>query len=178
MKKAIILVCLALVSWGANAQCHGSHSHSSSHDSHDKKAQTVEPVFKDKKLESVYKDYLKLKNALVDSDAENAKKASARLVNSLEELKSRPNEKARAEARKINAAPTLEKQREVLNSLSNEIAFLVKGGQINKGQMYLQYCPMANNDTGGYWLSNEKEIKNPYFGSSMLKCGTVKETIN
>jgi hypothetical protein len=36
---------------------------------------------------------------------------------------------------------------------------------------------MANENTGAFWLSNEKEIKNPYFGSMMLKCGSVKETI-
>ena len=36
---------------------------------------------------------------------------------------------------------------------------------------------MANDDKGGYWLSIEKEIKNPYFGSKMLKCGEVKGTI-
>jgi len=55
---------------------------------------------------------------------------------------------------------------------------IVKGGQLEKGMLYLEYCPMANNNTGAYWLSNEKEIKNPYFGDKMLKCGSVKEMIH
>jgi len=36
---------------------------------------------------------------------------------------------------------------------------------------------MALNDKGGYWLSNEKAIKNPYYGESMMACGEIKETI-
>ncbi|MBA4058359.1 MAG: hypothetical protein C0490_26815, partial [Marivirga sp.] len=50
-------------------------------------------------------------------------------------------------------------------------------GKLSMGILYLEYCPMANNNEGAYWLSNEKEIKNPYFGDKMLKCGSVKETI-
>jgi hypothetical protein len=57
------------------------------------------------------------------------------------------------------------------------MAKLVKGGKLSSGSLYLEYCPMANENTGAFWLSNEKEIKNPYFGSMMLKCGSVKETI-
>jgi hypothetical protein len=36
---------------------------------------------------------------------------------------------------------------------------------------------MVNNNQGAFWLSNEKEIKNPYFGDMMLKCGSIKETL-
>jgi len=36
---------------------------------------------------------------------------------------------------------------------------------------------MADDNKGGYWLSTEKKIKNPYFGSKMIKCGKVKEII-
>jgi hypothetical protein len=28
-----------------------------------------------------------------------------------------------------------------------------------------------------HWLSSEKAIKNPYYGSAMLTCGEVTETI-
>jgi Cu(I)/Ag(I) efflux system membrane fusion protein len=39
--------------------------------------------------------------------------------------------------------------------------------------VYVQHCPMADNNKGADWLSLEKEIRNPYFGSSMLTCGEV-----
>ncbi|MBY5949809.1 efflux RND transporter periplasmic adaptor subunit [Algoriphagus marincola] len=42
--------------------------------------------------------------------------------------------------------------------------------------VYKDYCPMAFGDEGAYWLSEKKEILNPYFGASMLTCGEVKET--
>jgi hypothetical protein len=44
--------------------------------------------------------------------------------------------------------------------------------------LYKDFCPMANNNKGAYWLSEVKDIKNPYFGSKMLKCGNVREQIN
>ena len=86
--------------------------------------------------------------------------------------------KAMEAAGKLAAAPDLDGQRRIFSALSNEMATLVKGGQLSMGALYLEYCPMANKNTGAYWLSNEKEIKNPYFGSKMMKCGSVKETIN
>jgi membrane fusion protein, copper/silver efflux system len=45
-------------------------------------------------------------------------------------------------------------------------------------QVYRQFCPMANNDKGAFWLSLDEKINNPYYGSSMLTCGEVKEIIN
>ena len=45
-------------------------------------------------------------------------------------------------------------------------------------KLYLQYCPMYANNTGGYWLSEEEQVLNPLFGSKMLKCGVVKEVID
>lgn len=47
---------------------------------------------------------------------------------------------------------------------------------LNKAVVYKDYCPMAFGDQGAYWLSEQKEITNPYFGASMLNCGEVKQT--
>ena len=43
--------------------------------------------------------------------------------------------------------------------------------------LYIQHCPMADENKGADWLSMEKEILNPYFGKSMLTCGEVTGTI-
>jgi Cu(I)/Ag(I) efflux system membrane fusion protein len=43
--------------------------------------------------------------------------------------------------------------------------------------IYVQHCPMADNNKGADWLSTEKNIKNPYFGSSMLTCGEITTEI-
>ncbi|WP_420601742.1 hypothetical protein [Flagellimonas sp.] len=42
---------------------------------------------------------------------------------------------------------------------------------------YVQQCPMANNNKGAVWLSTENEIRNPYYGDAMLKCGSVLEVL-
>ncbi len=46
------------------------------------------------------------------------------------------------------------------------------------GEAFYQFCPMANNNSGAYWLSDSKEIRNPYMGEKMPACGAVKETLN
>ena len=43
--------------------------------------------------------------------------------------------------------------------------------------IYKDFCPMYNDNKGAIWLSESKEIKNPYFGKSMSTCGTVKEEL-
>jgi hypothetical protein len=48
---------------------------------------------------------------------------------------------------------------------------------ISSGTIYKQHCPMAFNNTGASWFSDLPEIRNPYFGNKMLKCGEVEKTI-
>lgn len=131
--------------------------------------------FKDAQVETAYKNYLQLKDALVASKTDEAKDAAGKLKTSLASVKEGKN--AMTEATKISKAASLDEIRKTFASLSNEMKNVVKAGQVSKGELYLEYCPMANNNTGAYWLSNEKEIKNPYFGDKMLRCGSVKETI-
>jgi hypothetical protein len=45
-------------------------------------------------------------------------------------------------------------------------------------KIYEQFCPMYKNNEGGVWLSMNEEIRNPYFGDKMLKCGKVQREIN
>ena len=47
----------------------------------------------------------------------------------------------------------------------------------NETPLYKQYCPMAFNNQGAYWLAAEEEVNNPYFGDLMLHCGSVEEVI-
>jgi len=44
--------------------------------------------------------------------------------------------------------------------------------------LFRQYCPMAFDNKGAYWLSNTQDIYNPYFGEEMRFCGEVKEQLN
>ncbi|NCX95197.1 MAG: DUF3347 domain-containing protein [Chitinophagia bacterium] len=72
---------------------------------------------------------------------------------------------------------TCEKQRRLFGYISNDMWLIVNHIQLKNSGLYRQYCPMAFNDSGAYWLSNDPEIKNPYFGKIMLECGETVDTL-
>jgi hypothetical protein len=169
MKIKMMMLCLALASTGVYAQ----HDHAG-HGEQKKMDQTM-VIFKDAKLGAAYEHYIHIKDALVASKTDEAKMGAGELQKVLKEVNG--SAKAIDATAKIANAPSLAEQRRAFSTLSSEMATLVKAGNLSMGSLYLEFCPMANNNEGAYWLSNEKEIKNPYFGDKMLKCGSVKETI-
>jgi len=166
--KATMIALLTLLCFGAYAQ-HDHAGHSAD------KTEQAAAKFKDEKLGAVYEHYIHLKDALVASNAQDAKKAALELQKALAKLSG--SKKIIDEAAKVAASADLVDQRRAFSTLSNEMKTLVKDGKLSSGALYVEYCPMANNSEGAFWLSNEKQIKNPYFGDAMLKCGSVKETI-
>ena len=74
-------------------------------------------------------------------------------------------------------AGKIDHQREHFMSLSNNLTTLVKTLKINGETAYSQFCPMANDGKGAFWLSKEDKVKNPYYGKKMMTCGSVKETL-
>lgn len=70
----------------------------------------------------------------------------------------------------------LEEARKHFSMLSFHMLEVTETFGLNKAVVYKDYCPMAFGDQGAYWLSEQKEITNPYFGASMLSCGEVKQT--
>lgn len=169
MKTKMMTLCLVLGSWAAFAQ----HDHAKQGDQ--KKEENM-VMFKDASIGKAYEHYLHLKDALAASKSDEAKNAAGELQKSLAGV---TNGKMVAdEAAKIVATANLDDQRKAFSGVSDMMAMLVKGGKLSMGMIYLEYCPMANGNTGASWLSNEKAIKNPYFGDKMLKCGSVKEMIH
>ena len=77
------------------------------------------------------------------------------------------------DARAVSATKDLKLQRERFVSLSLNILALAKTSKLSPNDVFHQYCPMKK----ASWLSNSKAIKNPYYGSAMLTCGTVKEIL-
>ncbi|WP_461532158.1 DUF3347 domain-containing protein [Sinomicrobium sp.] len=131
-------------------------------------------TFKDEKTGTVYNYYIGVKEALVKTDAGKAQKEAKMLIAALSELDNA--DKALQFAGEIEVTDDVEVQRKSFFGLSEEITSLVSG-QITSGAIYKQYCPMAFNNEGAYWLSSEEAVLNPYFGDKMLKCGTVQEVL-
>jgi hypothetical protein len=67
-------------------------------------------------------------------------------------------------------------QREHFSMMSEDIYDLVKSFGTGLA-LYKDHCPMYDEGKGAIWLSEVKEIRNPYYGSEMPKCGSVKEEL-
>ncbi|MEQ8683299.1 MAG: DUF3347 domain-containing protein [Cyclobacteriaceae bacterium] len=78
----------------------------------------------------------------------------------------------------ISLSNDLKAQRVAYASFNESLFKSLKAFGPTAGTVYYQHCPMALDNKGGFWLSDSKEVKNPYFGNSMLTCGSTKETIN
>lgn len=130
---------------------------------------------RDDMLNAVYQQYASLSKALVESDMAKAKIAANAIETGAKELKD-ANAVGKSAA-KIAGANNIETQRAAFSDLSNQLINLVKKAGMNSGELYVDFCPMALNDKGAYWISGKKEIRNPYFGDKMLSCGELKETI-
>lgn len=160
----------------AEADPHAGHNHAPGEGHGAQVEKAVAGVnIKDDKLNAVYQHYIHLTTALVKGDIAEAKVASAAIGLGSKELSN--GGALTALATKIGAAADIEIQRTLFADLSNDFITRIKESGLTSGEIYVEYCPMALNDKGASWLSNQKDIKNPYFGDSMLTCGEVKETI-
>lgn len=133
------------------------------------------PMLKNDKLNAVYQHYIHLTTALTKGDVAEAKIAANAIEAGTKDVDG--GNAIATSAAKITAASELEAQRAAYETLSNNITALIKKEGLSGGEIYVAHCPMAFNDKGASWLSNSKEIRNPYFGDKMLTCGEVKETI-
>jgi hypothetical protein len=119
-------------------------------------------------------NYLKLKDALVASDVTKSTQAVAELSKSIDASPefSQKNDLKKQVA--VMAKTTdLEKQRAAFADVSTTIWETAKSQKWSNQELFYQYCPMKKT----YWLSTESSIKNPYYGSKMLACGSVKEKL-
>ncbi len=157
MKKTITFAFALLISTLAFAQHEGHHTAKTS-------------------LDPVLTAYYKVKNALVDSDAKAVATEAKELARLLEKTQKVVGDEAYQAAQAIAKSTDIAAQRAQLGSLTAGVYQAVKKEK-PEDTVYYAYCPMANGNKGGYWLSEKKEIANPYFGSKMLKCGSVKETL-
>src|SRR5690606_12573078 len=82
-----------------------------------------------------------------------------------------------AHAKNMTNEGDIEAQRRQFDFLSQAMIHAVKAFGSAGKVLFIQHCPMASNDQGADWISDEEEIRNPYFGDKMMKCGTVLERL-
>jgi membrane fusion protein, copper/silver efflux system len=183
----IWLLCLGSMAWVACGQS-GTENTTRQQETAKAKAAIDVPDNFQSQLDNTVKAYLSLKNALVASDTTQASAKAGDLLASLNQVDSASlsgevarkwsgykNSLSRA-AQTVQASQKLDEQRLRFEDLSAAMYAMVNdfGSQTT---LYKQYCPMAFDDKGAFWLSAQSEIKNPYFGDAMLTCGEVQETL-
>lgn len=138
-------------------------------------APAADVQLKDDKLNAIYEHYAHLTTALTNADVSAARIAGNAIETGAREITGA--DQIAAAAAKITSAADIETQRKAYSSLSDDLISLVKKTGVSSGALYVDFCPMAMDDKGAYWLSANKEVKNPYFGEKMMTCGEVKETL-
>lgn len=150
--------------------------------------ETTDPAFK-AQLTKVYNNYLNMKNAFVETDAKKVASEAKDVIASLKSvdmglLKGDAHNMWMDQLKTLNStisaigkSDDIEKQRQEFVQFNLVFYKSVKMFGLQNVTAYYQYCPMANNDKGAYWLSSTEDILNPYFGDIMLSCGETKETI-
>jgi len=196
----LFLFATALVNCSGKKDDTASHDGHSSHDTTEHAAQTTDPAKASApqfqvdatfqtQLAAVFTSYVDLKDAFVASDAGKVKTEAGETKEALTKVDMKllsgaahndwmnylaPIEKSLTE---ITAAADLEGQRKAFSTLSDNLYKSIKAFGLGGKEAFYDYCPMAFNNEGAYWLSDKEQIRNPYFGDEMLTCGHVKETL-
>ncbi len=154
----------------------------------DKPVVKVSAVFKEQ-LQNVYDSYILMTDAFVVTSAEEVSLHALKVKTGLQKvdmglLNGEAHMEWMTQIGKLNEtinqianSKDISYQRVIFAEFNNTFYKSLKSFGLHQGTTYYQYCPMANGDVGAYWFSNEKDIKNPYFGDEMLKCGETRETL-
>ena len=133
--------------------------------------------------------YLELKKAFVKSDGKTAASIALKMLEQLKEwnVKSLPNtlfsfwkeeqKKTTRALTEISIEQNIAQQREQFVVVSKSLIAIVETFGVPEQKLFVQRCPMANNTVGADWLSDQAVIENPYYGSTMLRCGSVVDTL-
>ncbi len=140
-------------------------------------------------IKEIVTTYLQLKNALTNDNTNDAATAATSLETTFKNFDKSAmtaaqkktfedvEDDAREHAEHIGSnGGNISHQREHFEMLSKDMYDLVKA--FSSGQvLYKDFCPMYNDNKGAFWISETKEIRNPYFGNAMPACGSVKEEL-
>ncbi|MBN1290243.1 MAG: DUF3347 domain-containing protein [Candidatus Latescibacteria bacterium] len=142
-------------------------------------------------LDSVYTAYFRVQYSLSHDSLEDAKKQNTQMVAALKKVDmlllsgqahmTWMNElgKIKTSSNGISQAEKIDDARKAFEGLSESLIRVAKTyGTTGNLNMYRFHCPMAFDSKGADWLQGKSDLENPWFGSMMLKCGTLEETIS
>lgn len=138
-----------------------------------------------KKFEDIVNLYIRLKDGLVASNPSVAASKADQMLSLLDQviadhIELGENQNIANLQKALNQMikeESIQQQRDYFIRLSENLIAIIDGFQLLNKTYYVQKCPMANSNKGAVWLSNEEQIRNPYFGESMLTCGSVIDVL-
>ncbi len=113
--------------------------------------------------DEVLEAYTALSAALAADDLDAANEAATELAATASDEKPELAKKAEEMA----SSDSLETARDKFKPLSEDAVKLAEG----KEGYFVMTCPMTRGD----WIQKDKEVANPYYGASMLRCGGLKK---
>ena len=130
-------------------------------------------------LSKLLSHYYNIKDALVAGNAGKASSEAEQYVKTLNGIQFQTISEGNAntllkDASAISESKDINRQRGYFSNFSSNMIVLAKSMKLSSAPIYEAYCPMKK----ASWLSADQAIKNPYYGSAMLTCGKVVETIN
>lgn len=174
---------------GSMTEDHHEHAHNSNAEESGLEMGSTNKVSKNSILTPIIDNYLQIKNSLTQDNSKTAAKAGKMLYDSFKNLdKSKIEtsklkeyneivEDAMENAEHIGAnGDKIDHQREHFEILSTDLNDLIVLVGADR-ELYVDKCPMYNDGKGAKWISETKEIKNPFLGGDMPKCGSIISTI-
>ncbi len=134
------------------------------------KINQIQSVEDDEAFIQLIDNYIELKNSLVNDNFEVSKKAYQNLMSKFSNY-------SNTAFKSSKDFKNIDDLRDSFVKISDEIITLVNTSNPMENKIYVQQCPMANQSQGASWLSFSQEVKNPYYGASMLKCGSVIDSM-
>lgn len=129
--------------------------------------------------------FVKSDTALVNSNAsafviklDLMKFADIKTDSTIIQLASQIKETISSQAKAIVSTTGIDAKRKIFQTVSDGMFDLLRTVRYNGSTVYQDYCPMAFNNAGAAWLSNSREIVNPYFGEKMLHCGELRDSVS
>jgi hypothetical protein len=200
-KSILFSLLFAATAFAFLTNCSGNKKEESTTESGNEKAEVAdaaaaasEPQFQvdgkfQEQLAVVFTSYVELKDAFVSSDAAKVKTEANETNQALAKVDMKLLSGAahndwmnylspiRESLAEITASEDIEAQRKSFSTLTDNLYKSVKAFGLGGKDAFYDFCPMAFNNEGGYWLSDQEEIRNPYFGDKMLTCGEVREKL-
>jgi len=176
LKKTLIAVLFAsLLVSAASAHCGNcgigkpkENKHEHKHHQHDQDtSMTTSDAAKITLEQSALDGYLTVQEALAADDLETAQHAAQQLAESVS------HHGLMMAAHKLKKASDIKAAREAFHTISNIVIPVLQHSE-QASSLYLAHCPMAFDNTGADWIQSREKLANPYFGSMMLRCGTIK----